>query len=70
MDGIVTDYRARWNARIAQKPTDVGNSICRVATENLDEFIEAAVTVGHTRDGAVIISTDGTVQEQKIRIKM
>lgn len=42
---------------------------CRVATEDLDGFVEAARTVGHTRDGAVIISTDGTVQEQMVRIK-
>ncbi|MDZ7702353.1 MAG: diadenylate cyclase [Halobacteriales archaeon] len=42
---------------------------CRVITENLDGFVEAAETVGHTRDGAVIISTDGTVQEQMVRIK-
>lgn len=42
---------------------------CRVVTENLDGFVEAAETVGHTRDGAVIISTDGTIQEQMVRIK-
>jgi hypothetical protein len=42
---------------------------CRVVTEDLDGFVEAAETVGHTRDGAVIISTDGTVQEQMVRIK-
>jgi hypothetical protein len=42
---------------------------CRVVTENLDGFVGAAESVGHTRDGAVIISTDGTVQEQMVRIK-
>ncbi len=42
---------------------------CRVITESLDEFVEAARTVGLTRDGAVVISTDGTVQEQMVRIK-
>ncbi|ELZ19671.1 hypothetical protein C475_22039 [Halosimplex carlsbadense 2-9-1] len=42
---------------------------CRVVTENLDGFVEAAETVGHTRDGAVIISTDGTIQKQMVRIK-
>jgi diadenylate cyclase len=42
---------------------------CRVVTEDLDSFVEAARTVGHTRDGAVVISTDGTIQEQMVRIK-
>lgn len=42
---------------------------CRVVSENLDGFVEAARTVGHSRDGAIIISTDGTIQEQMVRIK-
>ena len=42
---------------------------CRVVSENLDRLVEAARTVGFTRDGAVIISTDGTIQEQMVRIK-
>lgn len=42
---------------------------CRVMTENLDGFVEAAREVGHSRDGAIIISTDGTIQEQMVRIK-
>ncbi|WP_234972362.1 diadenylate cyclase [Halobaculum gomorrense] len=42
---------------------------CRVVTDDLDRFVEAAQTVGLRRDGAVIISTDGTVQEQMVRIK-
>ena len=42
---------------------------CRVVTENLDGFVEAARTVGHSRDGAIVISTDGTIQEQMVRIK-
>lgn len=42
---------------------------CQVVTESLDEFVEAARTVAHTRDGAVIISTDGTIQGQMVRIK-
>ena len=33
---------------------------CRVVTENVDVFVEVARTVGFTRDGAIIISTDGT----------
>ncbi|MFC4452051.1 MULTISPECIES: diadenylate cyclase [Halobacteriales] len=42
---------------------------CRVVTENLDGFVQAARTVGHSRDGAVVVSTDGTIQEQMVRIK-
>lgn len=42
---------------------------CRVVSEDLDRFVEAARTVGFTRDGAVIISTDGTIQGQMVRIK-
>lgn len=40
-----------------------------MVTEDLDKFVESARTVGHTHDGAVVISTDGTVQEQMVRIK-
>jgi diadenylate cyclase len=46
-------------------PTDA----CRVVSEDLDSFVEAARTVGFTRDGAVIVSTDGTIQEQMVRVK-
>lgn len=42
---------------------------CRVVSEDLDRFVEAARMVGFTRDGAVIISPDGTIQEQMVRIK-
>lgn len=42
---------------------------CQVVSEDLDRLVEAARTVGFTRDGAVIISTDGTIQEQMVRIK-
>ncbi len=41
----------------------------QVVTEDLDGFVEAAETVGHTRDGAIVISTDGTIQRQMVRIK-
>ncbi|MEF8773068.1 hypothetical protein [Halodesulfurarchaeum sp.] len=41
----------------------------QVGTENLEGFVEAAETVSHIRDGAVIVSTDGAVQEQMVRIK-
>lgn len=42
---------------------------CQVVMEDLDGFVQAARTVGHSRDGAVIISTDGTVQKQMVRTK-
>ncbi len=42
---------------------------CRVVTDDLDGFVEAAETVGFEHDGAIVISTDGTVQEQMVRIK-
>jgi hypothetical protein len=43
--------------------------ICRVVTEDLDAFVDAAESVAFERDGAVIVSADGTVQEQMVRIK-
>ncbi|WP_380680124.1 hypothetical protein [Salinigranum sp. GCM10025319] len=43
--------------------------ICRVVTEDLDAFVDAAESVAFERDGAVIVSADGTIQEQMVRIK-
>jgi hypothetical protein len=42
---------------------------CRVVTEELDTFVEAAEAVAFERDGAVVVSADGTIQEQMVRIK-
>jgi hypothetical protein len=42
---------------------------CRVVTGDLDAFVEAAESVAFERDGAVVISADGTLQEQMVRIK-
>lgn len=42
---------------------------CRVVDTDLDTFVQAARTVAFERDGAVLVSTDGTVQEQMVRIK-
>jgi hypothetical protein len=42
---------------------------CRVVTEDLDAFVEAAESVAFERDGAVVVSADGTAQEQMVRIK-
>lgn len=41
----------------------------RVVTDDLEAFIEAARSVAFERDGAVIISADGTIQEQMVRVK-
>jgi hypothetical protein len=42
---------------------------CRVATEDLDAFVAAAESVAFECDGAVVISADGTLQEQMVRVK-
>lgn len=43
--------------------------ICRVATDNLESFVQAASEVAFNRDGAVVITADGTMQEQMFRIR-
>jgi hypothetical protein len=43
--------------------------VCEVVTHDLNSFVEAARAVAFERDGAVIVSGDGTVQEQMVRIK-
>jgi hypothetical protein len=48
-----------------QWPTET----CRVVDSDLDTFVDAARTVAFERDGAVLVSTDGTVQRQMVRIK-
>lgn len=42
---------------------------CRVVDRDLDTFVDAARTVAFERDGAVLVSTDGTIQRQMVRIK-
>jgi hypothetical protein len=42
---------------------------CRIVDNDLDTFVDAARNVAFERDGAVLVSTDGTVQEQMVRIK-
>lgn len=42
---------------------------CRVVTDDLDAFFEAASDVAMTRDGAVVVSVDGTVLEQMVRFR-
>jgi diadenylate cyclase len=46
-------------------PTDVA----RVVTEDLDAFMNAAEEVALSRDGAVVVTVDGTIQEQMVRIR-
>jgi len=46
-------------------PTD----IARVVTDDPDAFVTAADTVAFTRDGAVVITVDGTIQEQMVRVR-
>jgi hypothetical protein len=43
--------------------------VCKVVTDDLDAFVDAAASVAFNCDGAVIVSGDGTVQEQMVRIK-
>ncbi|MDZ7701404.1 MAG: hypothetical protein U5J98_04675 [Halobacteriales archaeon] len=42
---------------------------CPVVTEDPGAFIEAARHVAFTRDGAVVIAGDGTIQEQMVRVR-
>lgn len=42
---------------------------CRVVAERPEAFIEAARDVAFTRDGAVVIAADGTIQEQMVRVR-
>lgn len=42
---------------------------CRVVTDSPETFTEVARDVAHTRDGAVIVTADGTIQEQMVRVR-
>ncbi|AEN06724.1 hypothetical protein Halar_3103 [halophilic archaeon DL31] len=42
---------------------------CRLVTKDLDGFVEGARRVGLSCDGAVVVSMDGTIQEQMVRVK-
>ena len=41
----------------------------RVVTDDLESFVEAARKVAFNCDGAVVITADGTIQEQMFRIR-
>ncbi|WP_372910801.1 hypothetical protein [Salinigranum sp.] len=42
---------------------------CEVVSDDPESFIEAARDVAFNRDGAVVISGDGTVQKQMVRVR-
>ncbi len=42
---------------------------CRVVTDAEEDFLEAARQVALHRDGAVVVTTDGTIQEQMVRVR-
>jgi hypothetical protein len=42
---------------------------CQVVTESLDEFVQVARDVSFSRDGAVIVTGDGTIQERMVRVR-
>ena len=42
---------------------------CQIVTEASDKFTEVARDVAFSRDGAVIVTGDGTIQEQMVRVR-
>lgn len=42
---------------------------CKIVTESLDTFREVARDVAFAQDGAVIVTADGTIQEQMVRVR-
>jgi hypothetical protein len=42
---------------------------CKLVTDSLDKFTEVARDVAFTRDGAIIVTADGTIQEQMVRVR-
>jgi len=42
---------------------------CQVVTESPDTFTEVARDVASSRDGAVVVTGDGTIQEQMVRVR-
>jgi CBS domain-containing protein len=42
---------------------------CRVATRTPEAFVRAAREVAFRRDGAVVVTADGTIQEQMVRVR-
>jgi len=42
---------------------------CRVVTESPDAFTQVARDVAFSRDGAIVVSGDGTIQDQMVRVR-
>ena len=42
---------------------------CRVATESPEAFTKVARDVAFSQDGAVVVTGDGTIQEQMVRVR-
>lgn len=42
---------------------------CKLVSESMDTFTEVARDVALSQDGAVIITADGTIQEQMVRVR-
>jgi hypothetical protein len=42
---------------------------CEVVSSHPDAFVDAARDVAFTRDGAVVVAADGTVQRQMVRVR-
>ncbi|MEF8757979.1 MAG: hypothetical protein V5A33_07055 [Halobacteriales archaeon] len=42
---------------------------CQVVSDDPEAFLEAARDVAFSRDGAVVIAGDGTIQEQMVRVR-
>ena len=42
---------------------------CRVVTDSEEDFLDAARQVALHRDGAIVVTVDGTIQEQMVRVR-
>jgi diadenylate cyclase len=42
---------------------------CKIVTDSPDSFTDVARDVAFTRDGAIIVTADGTIQEQMFRVR-
>jgi hypothetical protein len=42
---------------------------CRIVTESPERFTQVARDVAFSRDGAVVVTGDGTIQEQMVRVR-
>lgn len=43
--------------------------ICRLTADHIDSFIAATREVAFSCDGAIVVTVDGTIQEQMVRVK-